>query len=169
MPSAQENSQDESAPPRKHAGGRPRGSGKYDPKYCQVAKKLFEIGGTDADLAAALCVDRRTIFNWKLEHPEFLSHCKLGMEACDDRVEASFYQRAVGYERKAVKIMSHQGESWEHEYVEEVPAEVNAGRFWLMNRRPDRWRDKQTIQHDMGDLEVLAKSLAGCVLRPKED
>lgn len=60
---------------------------KYDPKFCRVAKRLFEIGGTDADLARALGISRSTVLRWKAERPAFLRHCKLGVAAADQPVE----------------------------------------------------------------------------------
>ncbi len=32
--------------------------------------------------------------------------------------------------------------------TEHVPPETAACRFWLMNRKPDQWRDKQEIKMD---------------------
>jgi hypothetical protein len=42
-----------------------------------------------------------TLWRWRRLNPAFLQACKQGAEAADRRVEASFYQRAVGYERVA--------------------------------------------------------------------
>jgi hypothetical protein len=50
---------------------------------------------------------------------------KRGSEASDDRVENSLYQMALG-------------------------GNVTAAIFYLKNRRPDRWRDVQNIQADVG-------------------
>ena len=37
--------------------------------------------------------------------------------------------------------------------VKHIPPDTTAQIFWLKNRRPDRWRDKQQIEHS-GTLEV---------------
>lgn len=74
--------------------GRPT---KYKPEYCQVAKMIFGMVGTEYDLAGALGVSRSTLFRWKADNPAFSSHWKQGMDAANERVVASFYQRAVGY------------------------------------------------------------------------
>jgi hypothetical protein len=149
-------------------GGRPP---KFKPEYCRIAKCIFEIGGTDADLAIVFDVSQSSIRRLKTAHPEFLESCKLGAEHADARVVASFYQRAVGYERKAVKILSYKGHSWAPEYVEEVPADMNAARFWLSNRRPDRWKDLKQIETRSGDddpFTAYLRSINGCILRPVE-
>jgi hypothetical protein len=54
----------------------------------------------------------------------------LGKEASDDRVERSLYQLAIGWNGQ--------------------PPNTTAAIFWLKNRRPDRWRDAQQIQGDIG-------------------
>jgi len=149
-------------------GGRPS---TFKAEYCRTAKRFFEIGGTDADLAIALGVSQSTIWRWKAAHPEFLESCKLGAEQADARVEASFYQRAVGYQRKAAKVLSYEGRSWEHEYVEEVPADINAARFWLCNRRPKRWKDSKHIETLVAEddpLLVFLRRINGKVMRPVE-
>ncbi|WP_251572506.1 hypothetical protein [Paenibacillus sp. MER TA 81-3] len=37
--------------------------------------------------------------------------------------------------------------------TKEVQPDVTAQIFWLKNRRPDKWRDKQDIQHS-GSMDV---------------
>ena len=119
---------------------------KYKAEFARIAKQILSIGGTDADLAVAFGVNVTTIWRWKAAHPAFLQAYKEGAAFSDDRVEASFYRRAVGYERKAVKILSYEGRSWEHDYIEEVPPDPRAGEFWLRNRRPDRWKDASSLK-----------------------
>jgi hypothetical protein len=54
----------------------------------------------------------------------------VGKEASDDRVERSLYQLAIGWNGQ--------------------PPNTTAAIFWLKNRRPDRWRDVQQLQNDVG-------------------
>ena len=117
-------------------------------------------------------VNQTTLWRWRLKHPEFLQACKQGGKAADERVERSFYQRAVGYERKAIKVCTYEGRSWDHEYVEEVLADPNAARFWLCNRDPDRWKEISKIEHNTptdSPLAKLAQALAGTALRPSPE
>jgi hypothetical protein len=66
----------------------------------------------------------------------------VGKGPADDRVERSLYQRAVGYSYNAVKIMQNNGEPVYAEYVEHVPPDPGAAKLWLINRRPEDWREK---------------------------
>lgn len=122
------------------AGGRPS---KFKPEFVQQAQKLCALGATDEDLADFFNVAIRTIANWKSEHEEFLHALKGGKDTADDRVERSLYQRAVGYTYDAVHFSSFQGKVTATEYREHCPPDVVAQIFWLKNRRPDLWRDKQ--------------------------
>ena len=48
------------------------------------------------------------------------------------------------------------------EYTEEVhyPPDTVAMIFWLKNRRPDKWRDRQEIeQHNTGEINIVVKGV----------
>lgn len=137
-----------SAPARKP--GRPTA---YRPEYAEQARKLCLLGATDADLARFFGVSEQTVNAWKAAQPEFLESLKAGKEEADARVAHSLYRRALGYSHKAVKIMSvprgaELGSEIVHEeYIERYPPDTTAGIFWLKNRRPEQWRDKQQVEH----------------------
>ena len=59
----------------------------------------------------------------------------------DDRVEASMYHRAVGYNFHSEKVMQFQGKIVRAKTVEHVPPDVGAITLWLHNRRPEKWRN----------------------------
>ncbi len=151
-------------------GGRPS---TYDPKYCTIARKLCELGATDDDLAEALGVSERTIRTWMVTHEDFSAACRVGKQATDDLVERRFYERAVGYTYDAVKVFMPAGavEPVYARYREHVPPDVNAARFWLQNRRPDRWREKQLVDPVTPEDSPIARMIAACMgtgIRPKE-
>ncbi len=99
--------------------------------------------------------------------------CRVGKQATDDLVERRFYERAVGYTYDAVKVFMPAGavEPVYARYREHVPPDVNAARFWLQNRRPDRWREKQVVDHVTPEDSPIARMIAACMgtgIRPKE-
>lgn len=134
--------------------GRPS---KYKPEYAEQAEKLCEFGATDYQLAEFFKVEQRTIDNWRIEHKDFFRSTTRAKEAWDDAVERSLLHRALGYNRKATKVMQYEGEIITAEYVEHVPASDQAIRLWLMNRRPTKWRDvserkvEYTVTHKLAD------------------
>jgi hypothetical protein len=80
------------------------------------------------------------------QHREFCNALKVRRGPADDRVERFLYQRAVGYSYNAVKVMQNAGEPVYAEYVEHVPPDSGAAKLWLINRRPNEWRDKSTTE-----------------------
>lgn len=120
-----------------NASGRPT---KYKAEYVKIAKKMCELGATDADIIEAIGVARSTFYKWRAEHKAFSDALKVGKAPSDDRVEATLYQKAVGYTQQSVKIFQFQGEEVVVPYTEIVPPDTTAAIFWLKNRRPEQWR-----------------------------
>lgn len=131
----------------------------YRDEYAEQATKLCLLGATDADLADFFDVSETTINNWKDARPEFLESIKEGKRIADATVAQSLFKRANGYEHEAVKIVADAKTGAQHvvPYVERYPPDTVAAIFWLKNRRPDLWRDKQSIEHS-GKIDVTKLS-----------
>lgn len=144
--------------------GRPT---EYQPVYARMAATACELGATDADLAKLFDVAESTINLWKLEHPKFSESVKEAKSLLDQQVEQSLYRRAMGWEHDAVKIMAvAQGEGLgsaieQVPYVEHYPGDTTAMIFWLKNRQPARWRDRQEVEHSgkVGLEAIVAGSM----------
>lgn len=141
--------------------GHKQGKGRpspYSDKFCQKALELCQAGATDSEIAEFFGVSARTIYRWKLEYPDFCQAMQIGKEYADSRVERSLYQKATGYnyiEQQAfkVKVDKDQEEVKVVEVEKHCPADFQSGSLWLRNRQPERWRDKQEVQHS-GDVQV---------------
>jgi hypothetical protein len=131
--------------------GRPT---KYDSSLCKKVKKLCLLGATDKDLADFLEVTESTINNWKIEHPEFLESIKKGKKEADANVANRLYKRALGYSHPDTDVRVCDGMIVKTPMIKHYPPDTTAGIFWLKNRQPERWRDKQEIQHSV-DPEVF--------------
>ena len=141
------------------AAGRPTD---YKPEYAEQAAKLCELGATDQELAEFFKVETRTIYRWKHSHEEFCQAVMCGKEAADERVIRALYNRAVGYTFESEKVFQHQGEIIRAPTLEHVAPDPSAAMNWLKNRQPDKWRDKQEIQHGITDaLAELMKVVDG--------
>lgn len=142
----------------------------YKPELAEQAAKLCRLGATDVELADFFGVERTTIWRWSQAHEEFCNALKAGKAAADERVERSLYAKATGYTYDAVKIFMPSGASEPvyAPYREHVPPDTTAAIFWLKNRRPGDWRDKQEHDHSInvaaasaGDDALLAVALGG--------
>lgn len=135
--------------------GRPS---KYDPTFVVQAQKLTEFGATDIEVADFFEIDVRTLYRWKNTNEEFCQALNAGKEKADERVVNSLFQRAVGYEQEAVKIFMPAGAAAPvyAPYREKVAPDTTAAIFWLKNRQPEKWRDKQEVEHS-GAIDVTSK------------
>lgn len=121
----------------------------YSEEFAKQAEKLSALGATDMEMADFFEVDVRTIYRWKHDHEEFCQALNAGKTKADERVVNSLYQRAVGYEQEAVKIFMPAGAEAPvyAPYREKVAPDTTAAIFWLKNRQPEQWRDKQELEH----------------------
>ena len=139
----------------KNKVGRPT---KYKDEYCELAFNYCLLGATDADLARFFEVSESTINQWKLDHIEFSESIKKGKVDADALVAKSLFQRAVGYQYIETKNeMSEQGMKKSVTTKEVVP-DTTAQIFWLKNRQPKLWRDKQEIDNKSTDGSMTPKS-----------
>lgn len=144
--------------PPVHPGGRPT---EYDPSICSEVMALCAQGATDEEVASHIKISVRTLYYWKSKHPEFLQALNLGKEACDERVERSLYNRAVGYTYDSVKVLQNAGVPLIVPVKEHVPPDVGAAKLWLINRRPDKWADitrKEITGKDGGPVQFADTS-----------
>lgn len=117
----------------------------YKPEYVAQAQKLAALGATDIEIADFFEVDVRTIYRWKHDHDGFCQALNVGKSKADERVVNSLYQKAIGYEQEAVKIFMPAGAENPvyAPYREKIAPDTTAAIFWLKNRQPEQWRDKQ--------------------------
>jgi len=135
-------------------------AGKYEewltPEKLTLLEAWARDGLTDEQLAHNCGISVRTLYDWKSNHPQILQALKKGKEVVDIQVENALFKRAMGY--KTIEVTEErcligvgEGETPIHEMVEtkrvykEFPPDVTAQIFWLKNRKPKEWRDKQQI------------------------
>ena len=112
----------------------------YKPEFARIAQRLCRNGATDIEVADILGISVRTFYRWCLLHGEFTAAVRVGKDAADDRVERALYQRAVGYDYTAEKIVTPKGGGpVVMPYIMHVPADVRAALHWLAIRRPKPW------------------------------
>lgn len=121
-----------------------------DAKAPAMARQMCLMGATEVELGLAFGVDRRTITNWKNEHPLFKAAILEGREVSDDLVVRRLFERATGYEHPEEKIFydAKTGLPVRVQTTKHYAPDPVSGIFWLKNRRPKDWRDKQVIEGD---------------------
>lgn len=144
----------------------------FKPEYTQRVAELCATGLTDEEVAQELGCSVRTLYRWQHGNPEFCQALKLGKVAPNERVKQSLYHSAIGFrytEQQAIKVKD--GDGVERVEVVEVeracPPNPTAQVFFLKNRVPEEFRDKQEITGADGkdlvpalDSQAVAKELA---------
>ena len=124
--------------------GRPT---KYKEEYVELVYKYCLLGATDKDLSNFFDIEESTLNRWKIDYPEFWESIKAGKETADANVASRLYQRAMGYVHQETKIVSYEGQITDQVDIEKHYApDPTAAIFWLKNRQPAKWRDKQEIE-----------------------
>lgn len=129
----------------------------FKSEYCAVVKGMSRMGATSADLARELGVSIFSIYSWRSKYPEFAEAIKIGKDGFDDRTERSLYERANGGSWPATKVLS---DGRVIEYIEHYPPDTVAALFWLKNRRPDKWRDVQRLEAELGHYVISERPLS---------
>lgn len=134
------------------AGGRPS---EYNPDtHPAIAESLARKGFTNTEIAEGLRIATSTLHEWRGKYPEFSDAVKRGKEVADDLVEKSLYQRAVGEDVTETKTIRLADGGSRVETLNKRVADTTAMIFWLKNRRPEEWRDKQDIEHS-GNISII--------------
>ncbi len=130
---------------KKRRGGRPS---KKDTLDLPQLERLVSLGLTDGQLGFIFSVDESTINRWKKDR-RVSQVLKKGKEVADQMVERSLFERACGYSHPEDKIFQYEGEPVVVPTIKHYPPDTLAAIFWLKNRKPKDWRDRQEIEHRM--------------------
>jgi len=144
--------------------GRPS---EFKEEYCNQAEKICKLGATDKELGDFFNVTETTINNWKIEHPQFFESIKAGKELADSNVVESLYQRAIGYSHPEVDLKMYEGKIIETPIIKQYPPDATSMIFWLKNRQPAKWRDKQEVEQKttIDDQRIDPSTLTDAELR----
>lgn len=154
--------------------GKKGANSKYD--VLDIETRLPEIegmardGARDEDIYKALGISRQTYYNWIAKYPEFAEAVKRGKAVIDAEVENELLTNAMGrvyWEETQELAMVRNEETGQQEQKlittkrvrKYVKPDTTAQIFWLKNRKPNVWRDKQHIEHEgqigVKDLDYL--------------
>ena len=132
----------------KNKGGRPS---KFTDLDLDKVKVVALKGWTNDEMAAFFDVHRSTWYQWMIDFPKFSDALKEWKAGADERVERSLYERAMGYSHPEDKILNNGGEPLIVPTMKHYPPDTSAAIFWLKNRKPEDWRDKQEVDHQSSD------------------
>ena len=139
IPGKKANQTKPKAEPRKSKKmGRPT---KFTPKMKEHIILLTRHGLIDTEIAAIVGISYVSLYDWKKNNPDFSKAIKKGKQEADSPMEASAWQRGMGYSHPEEKIFCNAlGDVTRVETIKRYPPDPASFIFWLCNRHPDKWK-----------------------------
>jgi len=127
-------------------------------------------GLVDADIAKNMGINVKTLYDYKNKYSKISEALKKGKEVVDVIVENALYKRAKGYTfdevtKELVTTTDIDGVKTSELKItkivkKEIAPDVTAQIFWLKNRKPKEWRDKQELDANVsGGLQVIFEGM----------
>ena len=142
-------------------------------KWDDVKTKLILVEGwardglVDTQIAKNLGIGIDTFYRYKNMHSEFSESLKRGKEVVDFEVENALLKRALGYSFRETTREPVDGEMIITKTIDkQISPDVTAQIFWLKNRKPDKWREKQEIKIDDKEGNENITTIAGLLNNP---
>lgn len=156
-------------------------------KWEDIQKKLPYVralrlkGISEEEVQKVLGICSSTYSKYKKEHPEFKEATEFDRQIADGLVEEALLKLALGYtvkQKKAHKLKkSHYDErekKVEEEWIEiveeeqKIPPSLSAQTFWLKNRCPELWNDKDLKKDENEDtqggiIEIPLAEIVGAI------
>jgi len=114
----------------------------FDEDLLIMVEGMARQGATEADIAGALGITTRTLYNYRQTCPKLAEAMKRGKAVTDFTVESALYRRAVGCTETVIqrKVLPAGSEIVTETAKHIAPATAACAR-WLALRCPDRWRE----------------------------
>ena len=137
-----------------------------------LLRALSEEGLSDPEIASRCGLSLDSFARWKRRYPKFRDAVEMGRREADFSVEEALYKKATGYSVKTSKTHKLKRIDYDpvtgkklKEYEElalgvdesYVPPDLKAEIFWLKNRLPLRWNEKDSAEpcEDEGDVGII--------------
>lgn len=102
-------------------------------------------GLTMEQIAYNIGITKPTLYKWQERDSNFLNALKVSRDVADRQVENVLFKNAIGF-KYTEQQLTDDGMIVEVEKYSKP--NTTAQIFWLKNRKPEQWRDKQNIEHD---------------------
>lgn len=111
-------------------------------------------GLTDEQIAHNMNIHVSTLYDYKNKYPSISESLKKGKEVVDFEVENALLKKALGYTVTLNKQkVTKDGDVVDTKEDVHIAPDTTAQIFWLKNRKPKEWREKQNYDNE----EELAK------------
>jgi transposase len=137
---------------------------KYDEStFPLLAEGFAREGLNDEQISKKLGISHQTYYDYQKKYPEFFEAIKRGKAPIDTEVENALLKRALGFDvietSKTLKIEADGTETLKElkTIIKHFAPDVGAIVFWLVNRKPDYWKDKKDVntKHEFPNKDVM--------------
>lgn len=146
--------------------------GKYkewlEPEGLLLIEGWARDGLTEEQIAHNMGIAVSTLNNWKNAYMEIVEALKKGKEVVDLEVENALLKKALGYRYTETKTKTGPDGTEVTISEKEIVPDTTAQIFWLKNRRPDKWRDKQQVTADINQSDSIKDFLKAVSPSKKE-
>lgn len=117
-------------------------------------------GLTNEQIAYNIGINVGTLYEWIKKFNELNEALKKGKEVIDRQVENALLKKALGYEYTEVKEYIEKTDDGKtrkkiEKTTKHISGDTTAQIFWLKNRKPKEWRDKQEMNfEDNGNINI---------------
>lgn len=127
-------------------------------------------GLVNEQIANEIGIHPSTLYDWQKKYPEIAEVLKRGKDVIDRKVENALLKRALGYKYEEITYEKTEVMGIDEvgnmdmvpgtkikTVIKEVIPDTTAQIFWLKNRKPEQWRDKQQTEvtgKDGGPIEI---------------
>lgn len=129
-------------------------------------------GLTDEQIADNMGINVRTLYLWKKKSVQIFQSLKVNKELADIEVENALRKKALGFRETDQVVSTRKTVEYENgkrireitepvvtEVAKYYPPDTTAQIFWLKNRKPERWRDKQEQKVDLTEAVKIIDSI----------
>lgn len=143
----------------------------FNDKMKERILKLTKEGKTLAEVAFYIGVSERVLYNWAGKYGDFKTALQESRAIADELVEASLFQRAVGYTHKETKAFfdSQSLQIITKKISKHHPPDTGAAKFWLTNRDPEKWKEKTEVEHSGKIAKMTDEELEQMVISTADD
>lgn len=108
-------------------------------------------GLIDKQIAGNIGVAISTFYDWKKKYPKFSDALKSGKEVADAQVVNALHRSATGYYYSEETVTNTGKVVSVRKYSK---PNITAIIFWVKNRIPEDWRDKQEIEQINKNIDI---------------
>lgn len=124
---------------------------KYSPEIVEKIIKYLEEGATITTTCDLVGISKETFYQWVNNKSDFADAIKKAKSIPDKEVENALFKAACGY-TETIRVLDKSREQVEIDKF--YPPNPISAIFWLKNRKPDSWKDKQEVEH-LGSVKTV--------------